>query len=103
MQSFSYVLVDTIQEVIRNVFDDEIAQTILKYVQEKSPDRLEEKVRVFSNALPDVLGRGAVIIQDLILETLYLKYGLKPQWKKDYSFPDYVLELAKETEGKAQE
>jgi len=102
MQSFSYVLVDTIQEVIRNVFDDEIAQTILKYVEEKSPDRLEERVRVFSKVLPDVLGKGAIIIEDLILETLYQKYGMKPQWKRDHRFPDYVLELSKETEGKAE-
>jgi hypothetical protein len=47
--------------------------------------------------LPKVLGSGSIIIEDLILETLYSKYNLDIVWKKDYRFADYLTNLRKQT------
>ena len=94
MQRFNDVLVETIDEIIRNVFEDEIAKIIFRYLKTGSP--LDKKVQIFSDVLPKILGEGHIIIEDLILETLYSKYKLELKWKKDYSFTDYIMDLSKQ-------
>jgi len=94
--SFDGLLTETITEVVRNVFDDEIAEIILKYLKENTSGRLDEKVKIFADALPKILGVGSVIIEDLILETLYCKCALELQWKKGYKFTDYIMVLSKQ-------
>jgi len=91
---------ETINEVIRNVFEGETAEIILQCLKEKEndPKKIEERVQTFTDALPKILGVGAIIIEDLILETLYSKYGLELVRKKDYTFTYYVNELMKQTQ-----
>ena len=94
MQRFDDALRDTIEKVIKNVFETETADIILKYIKERKSKNLEVKdIELFSEALPKILGKGYVIIEDLILEDLYSIYGLERGWKKDYDFIDYVNEL----------
>lgn len=97
MRGFDDVLTKTINEVIRNVFEDETAKIIFEYLNESNSKNLDEKVRVFTNALPKILGVGSVIIEDLILETLYSKYGSELKWRKGYRFADYIIELRDQT------
>ena len=83
---FEDVLRGTINEVIRDVFEDETAGVILRNLKDMDSQNAEKNVELFSDALSKILGVGSVIIEDLILETLYLKYGLELKQKKNYGF-----------------
>ena len=85
---------ETIDEVIRNVFDDKTAEIILESYKDSSSEKLDERLQMFTDTLSKILGVGSIIIQDLILESLYSKFGLELQRKKDYTFAEYILELA---------
>ena len=85
---------ETIDEVVRNVFDDKTAEMILESYKDSSSEKLDERLQMFTDTLSKILGVGSIIIQDLILESLYSKFGLELQRKKDYTFAEYILELA---------
>lgn len=97
MPTFDDVVIQTIDEVVRNVFEDEIAETIFGYSIKGGSKKMNEKVQAFADSLPKILGTGSVIIEDLILEALYSRLGFEIKWKKDYRFPDYISELRKRT------
>ena len=92
MLQLENLIFDAINEVIRNIFDDEVAEMLLSFLKENSSMNLEEKLRFFEESLPKILGSGAIIIEDLILETLYSKLGIKFEQKRK-SFTEYVLDL----------
>ena len=85
---------ETIDEVLRNVFDDKTAEIILKSFKDSSSEKLDERLQIFTDTLSNILGVGSIIIQDLILESLHSKFGLELHRKKDYTFAEYTLELA---------
>lgn len=85
---------ETIDEVVRNVFDDRTAEIILESYKDSSSEKMGERIQIFTDTLSKILGVGSIIIQDLILESLYSKFGLELQRKKDYTFAEYILELA---------
>ena len=91
IQSFDCTLIKTINEIVVDVFDAEVAENILQYLQQS--EQTYSRIRTFSDSLNKILGVGSTIIEDLILETLYSKYNSQFKWKKDYTFIDYVLEL----------
>jgi len=97
MPTIDDVVMKTIDEVVRNVFEDEIAETIFRYSRERCSEKVDDTIMALADSLPKVLGTGSVIIEDLILEALYSKLGQQLQWKKDYRFPDYIAELRKQT------
>jgi len=92
MLSFDDILAETIDEVVKNVFEKDIAKIVLKYLKKNSSKKLNKRVRILADALPKILGESSVIIEDLILETLYSKCGLELKWKRNYRFADYVLD-----------
>jgi len=93
MQKFNDTLQGTISEVIRNVFGDEMAENILKYFNNSNPKNLDERLQIFADALQRILGVGASIMEDLILETLHTKLGLELDRKKGYGFTKCIMEL----------
>ena len=93
MRRFNDILVETIDEVLRDTLEDEKAEIILKYFKDTSSKKVDEKLQIFTDALPKILGAGSVIIEDLILETLYSKFQLELKRKKDYTFAEYIMEL----------
>jgi hypothetical protein len=98
MLSFEDTVKQTIREIIQNVFeDDEVVESIFHYFYKASSNGIDENAQIVTDALPKILGSGAVIIEDLIIETLYSKYNLDIVWKKDYRFADYLIELRKQT------
>lgn len=99
MRSFDDTLMETINEVIRNVFEEDTAEIIFHYLEGSDPKKMEERVQIFTDALPKILGVGSIIIEDLILETLYLKYGLELERKKNHGFTDYIKELKEQLQG----
>ena len=93
IMSFDDIVTKTIIDVIRNVFKDDTAEVILEYFKDHNSKKLDERLRIFTDDLPKILGTGSVIIEDLILETLYSKFESELKWKKDYRFEKYVIEL----------
>ena len=90
------LLLETIGDVLRQVFGENSAKILLRHVKKSSSLKWEEipkRAQVFSDALRNILGSGGVIIEDLILETLYSKLELEFKWKKGYRFSDYIKEL----------
>jgi len=92
---FEDLLLETIGDVLNQVFGENSAKTILRYVKKSSSSFDRSRIEIFAVALQKILGQGAVIIEDLILETLYPKLGLEFKWKKGYTFSDYIEELRK--------
>ena len=87
------VVLKTIQNILLNVFGERSFKRILRIMREKYMlewQEIPEKSQTFSSALEDILGRGSVIIEDLILENLYMSCGKELVWKEELSFSDYV-------------
>jgi hypothetical protein len=99
--NFDDILVKTIKEVLENVFDKNTAltllqYTLLQYIGENDKGKFDTRVQCFSDSLHKILGNGATIIEDLILENLFSKLNVELKWRKDYAFVDYVHLLSKE-------
>jgi len=92
MLKLEKLILETVNEVIRNVFDDEIADMLLSYLNEYNHLSIDERLRLFDETLPKILGSGAVIIEDLILETLYSKIGIKLK-RREKNFVESVNDL----------
>ena len=93
-RSFGDLFLETIDEVLKQVFGVEGAEIILRWVKsdprwEKNPDKPD----VFLHALRRFLGSGAAPIEKLIIKALYSKLGLKFKEKDGYDSSDYVKEL----------
>ena len=98
MLNFEDTVKQTIKEIIKNVFEeDEVVESLFRYFHKTNSNMKDENTQILTDALPKILGSGSVIIEDLIIETLYSKYNLDIVWKKDYSFTDYIIELRKQT------
>ena len=98
MLSFEDTVKQTIKEIIGNVFeDDEVVESIFQYFNKTRSNAMDENAQILTDTLPKILGSGSIIIEDLILETLYSKYNLDIVWKKDYHFADYLTDLRKQT------
>jgi len=89
------LLLETIGDVLKQVFGENSAKILLRHVKKSSLkwEEIPKRAQVFSDALRNILGQGGVIIEDLILETLYSKLELEFKWKKGYGFSDYIKEL----------
>jgi len=88
----------TVEEVMLNIFGKRTLERILRIMREKYSlkiDEVSEKPQVFSEALRRIIGGNSIIVEDLIVESLYIKIGLKSRWKKNYRFPDYIMEIKK--------
>ena len=92
-QKFNDALAEAVSEVIRNVFGDEMAGNILKYFDNGSSRNLGETLKIFEDALQRILGVGSAITEDLILETLHSKFGLRLDMEKGCEFAECIMEL----------
>jgi hypothetical protein len=96
------LLLETIGDILKQVFGENAAKTILRHMKKSSSLKWEEipgRIEVFAESLQKILGQGAFIIEDLILETLYPKLEFEFEWKKGYRFSDYIEELRKKCLG----
>jgi len=93
MQRLERLIMNTINEVIREVFNDEVAKILFdNFFKNNSSVPFDQKLRAFEDSLPKILGSGAIIIEDLILETLYSRLGVKFE-REEKSFTDSIMEL----------
>jgi hypothetical protein len=95
MSSFDDTVLETIEIVVRNVFGGDAAEIIFQYLSESGAEGPYDRLRIVSEILHKTVDSGAVIIEDLILDTLYSKYRQELAWNKDYTFTDYITELRK--------
>ncbi|RLI49356.1 MAG: hypothetical protein DRP09_20720, partial [Candidatus Thorarchaeota archaeon] len=93
MQRLERLIMNTINDVIREVFNDEVAKILFdNFFEKNSSMPFDQKLRAFEDSLPKILGSGAIIIEDLILETLYSRLGVKFE-REEKSFTDSIMEL----------
>lgn len=91
-----YVLLMVINNILEDIFGKKARALILQAMEKKYSFKwreLPDKVQVFSDALHEMLGKGSVIIEDLIRETVYAKLNVDFKWKEGYRFSDYINEL----------
>lgn len=93
VSNLDIVLTETISEVLRNIFEVETSSLIIGYLDKNGQKKFNEKVKFFAELLPKILGIGSSIIEDLVLENMYLKYGLELQRKKGVGFVKYLTDL----------
>ena len=89
-------ILGTVKGVFLQIFEERAMETIFRLLKERFDLEIEDipkKPEVFSQALLGLLGKGATIIEDLILERLYSDLNLDFQWKKDYTFSKYLTDL----------
>ncbi|MEM2913747.1 MAG: hypothetical protein QXR06_05350 [Candidatus Bathyarchaeia archaeon] len=89
------VIIDVAEEVMLNVFGRRGLESIIRVLRERHGldlDEMPDKPHIFSEALHEIIGVSSVIIEDLIIENLYMRLGLEFHWKKGYKFPDYINE-----------
>jgi len=90
------LILKTIQDILTEVFGEKSFRKMRQTMKQSYSLEWYEvplKSDVFSSALRRILGSGSVIIEDLIIESLYFNLGLELRWKKGFSFPDYIAQL----------
>ncbi len=93
------LVLGTIQNVLLDVFGEKTLKKMRQVLKDSYSlewQEIPEKSEAFSSALKEILGRGAVIIEDLIVENLYNSLGKGLQWRKDYTFSDYISSLSED-------
>ena len=92
---FDRLLLDIVDETLRQVFISEDVEVIYGYLREKfglKPEEFAGKPEAFSEGLKDLLG-SIQPIEHLILEKLYSKLQLKFTEKRNYTFSDHIKKL----------
>jgi len=98
-KNYNALVLGTIQNVLLDVFGERTLRKIRQVLKDRYSlewQEIPEKSEAFSSALKEILGKGAVIIEDLIVENLYKSLGKDLQWRKDYTFSDYISSLSEE-------
>jgi len=98
LKSLDDLLLETIDDVLRQVFGEKIIIGSMNKGYSLEWEEIPKKLEVFADALEKTLGSGAVIIEDLILESLHSRLGLELIWRKGYGFSDYIRELREKCE-----
>ena len=87
----------TIKAVLIEIFKDESMETTFGILKERYGLEVEDipkRPQVFSQLLLSLFGKGAAIIEDLILEKLYTDLKVDLKWKENYKFGNYIEDLA---------
>jgi hypothetical protein len=95
-QNFDKIFEETIDEILRNVFEDQTSKIIMEYLEKNSAGKNTfDKANILSEVLPKILGVGSSIIEDLTVETLYTRYGETLEKRNNLAFADYIINLSK--------
>ena len=96
MERLDDLLVDVVDETLKEVFRDEGTRAIYDYLENKSHLRREEiaeRPEIFSAGLEMLMVSAAQVIEKMIVKRLYSKLGLRFREREGYEFSDYVKEL----------
>ena len=92
------LILNIIENILLDIFGKKSLNSILLIMKKNYSlewKDIPNRIEVFAKALHKIIGKGSVIIENLIIENLYLKLDLTFKWKKDYKFTDYINELRK--------
>jgi len=104
VDEFDKLLLETIDDVLRECLGDANAQIIYNFLEQRSCVKLEipQKLDVFSRELRMLLGCGSsqilgsgAILEETILEVLCHKMGVTPNVKAPVRFAECVRKLKK--------
>jgi len=96
---FDEILMEVIKDVLEKVLGETAAGFITEFVIFKVLKKNEtyitfgEDAKTFNDALKNILGSGCAPIEKLIIEQLFLRFGLEFKEKRNYTFSDYIKEL----------
>jgi len=87
-----------IDKILRQIFGDEAALLIYKYLENQCSlrqDEIVEKIDVFAKGLEDLLRSGAYVIEMKILEGMYSSYGLthRLEFERGRDQQDFVSQM----------
>ena len=96
VDDFSRLLLDAIDEALKRLFNETAVGSVYFYIEcmcHLPREEIAEKPEVFSTSLEKLMGQGALVIEDKILEALYVKLGLELAEEESHGFADCVCEL----------
>jgi hypothetical protein len=94
------LIIKTIEKVLMEIFGELPLTYILQGMKEKfnlGVNDAPSEPRAFSRALREILGKNSVIIEDLILENLYLNLEIRYKLEEGYNFSDYIRDLREQS------
>jgi len=98
VKDFDEFFVEAVDEGLR-VLGESGKQMVFFYLEKNHSikrDEIAKKPEAFALGLEKIFQAGALVIEKLIVESLYSKLGLKYEKKKNYSFGDYVKKAIEE-------
>lgn len=89
------IIITMIRKTLHNIFGRRVITSFNKALRAHSLrwEEIPYNSRLFSEILTKMVGRGDIIIEDLILETLYGEMGLRYESIEGYKFHDHVERL----------
>ena len=96
--SFDKMVQECLEQALSETFGEESAKIVQYYVG-KSFGVTITKREEFSEALHELLGYGAQVVERKILGKLYLELGLRLKEKEGYTFTQYIEEAKRRHEG----
>jgi hypothetical protein len=97
-ESFEKVILQTIDNVLKKVLGEGVANIITIYAKKGDHSKWEEdpeRVKALLDALRDLVGLSSRIVEHMILKNLYSLLELNFEEKANYDFFDYIRELRK--------
>lgn len=86
------IIITTIKKTLNDVFGRRFITSFNKALRAHSLrwEEIPNNSRLFSELMTKMVGRGYIIIEDLILENLYGEVGLQYDYVEGYKFNDYI-------------
>lgn len=94
--SFDDTFLATINELLTDIFSEKSVKkiyTTMEQVYSLKTEDIPHNIQIFERSLKSIIGSGHTIIEDLLVESMYSMNGLNYEYKKDYEFSDYIIEL----------
>ncbi len=85
----------TIRTTLSEVFGKRVVTSINKAMRAHSLrwEEIPDNPRLFSELLTKIVGRGHVVLEDLILESLYRELGLPYDYVEGCEFHDHIEKI----------
>jgi LytS/YehU family sensor histidine kinase len=89
-------VLDTVKVVLIQIFEEQSADQVFQILKEQyglEGGEILKKSHVLSQVFLNLFGKGAMIIEDLILEKIYTELKIPYKWKENYTFSNYIEDL----------
>ena len=89
------IIIETITSTLNDIFGKKVTRSINKAMNLYSYnwEEIPGNSLLFSTILCSIIGKGHVIVEDLILETLYREIGCKYEYVEDYNFQNHIEKI----------